>query len=44
MLFGRGLYDQYVVPVLIYGTETWIITKQTMNKLKTTQRARNDRC
>ncbi|XP_060517971.1 uncharacterized protein LOC132696860 [Cylas formicarius] len=33
------IFDQYVLPTLTYGTETWAINKEIICKLQTTQRA-----
>ena len=33
------VFDQYVLPVLTYGTETWALNKNIINRLQVTQRA-----
>jgi hypothetical protein len=33
------IHDQCILPVLTYGAETWIFTKEILNKLQVVQRA-----
>ena len=34
----RKVFDQCILPVLTYGSETWTLTKSELQKLQTTQR------
>lgn len=35
----RQLYNQCILPVVTYGAETWVLTKEIINKLRVHQRA-----
>ena len=39
----RKVFDQWIIPVMSYGAETWAVTKNMEQKLKTTQRSM-ERC
>ena len=38
---NRKVFNQCVLPAMMYGSETWAVTKEMEQKLKTTQHTRN---
>ena len=43
MCLKRKVYNQCVLPVMMYGCETWTLNAQTIQRLRVTQRAM-ERC
>lgn len=34
----KKVFDQYILPVLTYGSETWTLSKKMINRIQATQR------
>ena len=39
MNLKRSTFEQCILPVMVYGSETWTLTRQIIHKLQVTQRA-----